>query len=129
MDFSRLDQEGRPLPTTMIDTDVYLHDGGFVGGRYFIVAANALDKLVATDSRDRDRDRDREDDAHIDVGVTPRPGRGVNWAHPTYGPPWASGNLGSPEMTVVGADPENHPAAAWEVVRQVELPYTRDAVR
>jgi nitrite reductase (NO-forming)/hydroxylamine reductase len=118
VDYSRLEQDGRPLPITMIDTELYLHDGGWARDRYFIVAANAANKLVVIDSVDR------EVEAEIDVGIRPHPGRGANWDHPEYGPLWATGNLGSPEMTVIGADPEAHPEHAWEVVKQVELPYT-----
>jgi nitrite reductase (NO-forming)/hydroxylamine reductase len=118
VDYSRLEQDGRPMPITMIDTDLYLHDGGWARERYFIVAANALNKLIVIDSVER------QVAAEIDVGVRPHPGRGANWDHPEFGPLWATGNLGSPEMTVIGADPDGHPDVAWEVVTQVELPYT-----
>ena len=118
VDYSRLDQEGRPLPITMLDTDLYLHDGGWANGRYFIVAANALDKLIVIDSHERNIA------AEIEAGVRPHPGRGANWVHSEYGPLWATGNLGSPQMTVAGVDPEGHPEYAWEVISQVELPYS-----
>lgn len=118
VDYSRLEEDGRPLEVTMLDTELFLHDGGWARGRYFIVAANNVNKLVVIDTEDR------AVEATVDVGIRPHPGRGANWTHPEYGPVWATGNLGSPEMTVIGADPDEHPDHAWEVVKQVELPYT-----
>ncbi|MDZ7799517.1 MAG: cytochrome D1 domain-containing protein [Trueperaceae bacterium] len=118
VDYSTLDQNGRPMAVTMIDTELYLHDGGWARDRYFIVAANAMDKLIVIDTRER------EVTAEIEAGVTPHPGRGANWDHPELGPLWATGNMGSPEMTVIGADPEGHPENAWEVQASVELPFT-----
>jgi len=102
----------------MIDADLYLHDGGWAGNRYFIVAANQLNKLIVIDSRNR------EIVGEIAAGVRPHPGRGANWEHPEYGPVWATGNMGSPEMTVAGVDPDGHPEYAWEVAEQVALPFT-----
>lgn len=118
VDYSRLDEPGQPLPVTMLAADLYLHDGGWAQDRYFIVAANALDKLVVIDALDRTVT------AEVTAGTTPHPGRGANWDHPEYGPVWATGNLGSMELTVVGVDPENHPEHAWEAVARVEVPYT-----
>ncbi len=118
VDYSRLDQPGRPLPVTMLDADLYLHDGGWAGERYFVVAANALDKVIVIDSLDRTVV------AEVTAGNTPHPGRGANWVHPEFGPVWATGNLGSGELTVVGADPEGHPEYAWEAVARVEVPHT-----
>lgn len=118
VDYSRIEEDGRPLPITMIDADLYLHDGGWAGNRYFIVAANALNKLIVIDSRDRNIV------GEIEAGVRPHPGRGANWEHPEYGPVWATGNMGSPEMTVAGVDPDGHPEYVWEVVGQVALPFT-----
>ena len=118
VDYSRLDQPGQPLPVTMLDTDLYLHDGGWALGRYFVVAANQLDKLIVIDALDRTVA------AEVTAGQIPHPGRGANWVHPQLGPVWASGNLGSQEMTVMAADPEGHPDIAWDVVARVEVPYT-----
>ncbi len=117
VDYSNLHKKGRPLPITMIDTDLFLHDGGWALKRYFIVAANALNKLIVIDTKTR------EFTAEVEAGVRPHPGRGSNWEHPTYGPVWATGNIGSPEVTVVGVDPERHPQYAWKVVKRISLPY------
>lgn len=118
VDYSQLDREGSPLVVTMLETELYLHDGGWAQGRYFIVAANNENKLVVLDTMER------EVAAIIDVGVRPHPGRGANWVDPEYGPVWATGNLGSLEVTVIGADPAGHPEHAWKVVRELEVPYT-----
>ncbi len=118
VDYSMLDQPGQPMPTTMIDTELYLHDGGWANHRYFIVAANALDTLVVIDAETRTVA------ANVPAGRIPHPGRGANWVHPEYGPLWATGNLGSNQMTIVGADPDDHPEHAWQVVGSSELPFT-----
>jgi len=119
VDYSRLEAEGQPLGVTILDTELFLHDGGWVtGGRYFIVAANNEDKLVVIDTHDNSLE------AVIDVHALPHPGRGANWVDPEHGPVWATGHLGSDHLTVVGVDPEGHPDTAWHVVRELETPYT-----
>ncbi|MDF1522395.1 MAG: cytochrome D1 domain-containing protein, partial [Trueperaceae bacterium] len=118
VDYSRLSEPGQPLPITMLDTDLYLHDGGWAGDRYFVVAANSLNKLMVIDAQERTLT------AEVTAGEIPHPGRGANWVHPEFGPVWATGNLGSQEMTVMGADPEGHPEHAWQVVARVEVPFT-----
>ncbi len=118
VDYSSVMEPGRPLKITMIDTELYLHDGGWAMGRYFIVAANAVNKLIVIDTKTR------QVAAEIEAGTRPHPGRGANWVHPELGPLWATGNIGSPEMTVVAVDPENYPENAWQVVERIEMPYT-----
>jgi nitrite reductase (NO-forming) / hydroxylamine reductase len=118
VDYSRMDQPGQPLAVTMLDTDLYLHDGGWAMDRYFIVAANQLDKLIAIDAQERTVA------AVIEAGTIPHPGRGANWVHPGYGPVWATGNLGSQEMTITAVDPDGHPEHAWDVVARVQVPFT-----
>jgi nitrite reductase (NO-forming) / hydroxylamine reductase len=118
VDYSRLDEPGQPMAITMLDTDLFLHDGGWAGDRYFVVAANALNKLMVIDAQERTLA------AEVTAGEIPHPGRGANWVHPEFGPVWATGNLGSAEMTVMGADPEGHPGNAWQVVARIEVPFT-----
>lgn len=118
IDYSRMDEPGQPLPITMVDTDLYLHDGGWAGHRYFVVAANQLNKVIVIDALERTVA------AEVDAGTIPHPGRGANWVHPEFGPVWATGNLGSTELTVIGADPEGHPEHAWQAVARVPVPYT-----
>ena len=118
VDYSRFDSEGRPLSITMFDTELYLHDGGWAHGRYFVVAANNEDKLVVIDTHER------EIAAVVDVGVLPHPGRGANWTDPDFGPVWGTGHMGSTVLSVMGSDPEGNPDHAWQVVHELETPHT-----
>ena len=119
VDYSRMDADGQPLGITILDTELYLHDGGWVtGGRYFVVAANNEDKLVVIDTHENALT------AVVDVSPLPHPGRGANWVDPEFGPVWASGHLGSNRLSIIGADPDRHPEHAWQLVRELELPYT-----
>jgi nitrite reductase (NO-forming)/hydroxylamine reductase len=119
VDYSKLNENGEPLTVTQLDTELYLHDGGWVtGGRYFVVAANDMNRLVVIDA-----DKGTLEEI-IDVAHLPHPGRGANWVDPEFGPVWATGHLGAPTLTLIGADPEGHPEHAWKVVRELEAPYT-----
>ncbi len=103
------------LKITSIDAERFLHDGGFDStGRYFLVAANARNKIAVADTK--------EDKlvALIDVGSKPHPGRGANFVHPKYGPVWVTSHLGDETIAVIGTDPVNHPQYAWKVVETLE---------
>ena len=109
-------QEGFPLVKN-IATERFLHDGGFDHtGRYFLVAANASNKIVVVDIEEKSFV------ASIETGATPHPGRGANWEDPLYGWVNATPHIGEPKVSVYGADPEHHPEHAWTVVREIELP-------
>jgi nitrite reductase (NO-forming)/hydroxylamine reductase len=100
-----------------IATAKFLHDGGWDHTkRYFMTAANASNQIVIVDVQDQ------ELEAIIDVGNVPHPGRGANWLDPKYGWVNATPHIGSSFVSVYGADPDNHPEHAWQVVRQIELP-------
>jgi nitrite reductase (NO-forming) / hydroxylamine reductase len=100
------------LKTTTIDAAKFLHDGGFdTTGRYFMVAANASNKVAVVDTK-----LDKLA-ALVDVGKTPHPGRGANFIDPQYGPVWATGHLGDDSISLIGTDPAKHKAQAWKVVR------------
>ncbi|WP_304506665.1 cytochrome D1 domain-containing protein [Aquitalea sp. ASV15] len=100
------------LKTTTIDAAKFLHDGGFdTTGRYFMVAANASNKVAVVDTK-----LDKLA-ALVDVGKTPHPGRGANFIDPQYGPVWATGHLGDDSISLIGTDPDKHKAQAWKVVR------------
>ncbi|NLR75194.1 nitrite reductase [Leeia aquatica] len=99
------------LKTTTIDSAKFLHDGGFDStGRYFLVAANASNKIAVVDTK--------EDKlaALVDVGKIPHPGRGANFVHPKFGPVWSTSHLGTEDVTLIGTDPVKHPQYAWKVV-------------
>jgi nitrite reductase (NO-forming) / hydroxylamine reductase len=103
------------LKTTTLDAAKFLHDGGFDStGRYFMVAANASNKIAVVDTK--------EDKlaAIVDVGKTPHPGRGANFSHPKFGPVWATSHLGDETISMIGTDPVKHKAQAWKVVATVK---------
>jgi len=109
-------QPGFPLVST-IAAERFLHDGGWDHtGRYFIVAANARNKLAVIDVKERRLA------ATVDTGSTPHPGRGANWLDPVHGWVNASTHIGAPKVSIYGADPEGRPDVAWRVVREVTLP-------
>jgi nitrite reductase (NO-forming)/hydroxylamine reductase len=100
------------LKITIIDAARFLHDGGFDStGRYFMVAANASNKIAVVDTK--------EDKlaALVDVGKIPHPGRGANFIHPKFGPVWATSDLGDEFISLIGTDPVKHKAQAWKVVQ------------
>ena len=100
------------LKTTEVEAERFLHDGGFDSThRYFLVAANARNKIAVVDTKESKLT------ALIDTGgQTPHPGRGANFTHPVYGPVWATSHLGDETVSLIGTDPEGHPDQAWKVV-------------
>ncbi|RMD90485.1 MAG: nitrite reductase [Alphaproteobacteria bacterium] len=101
------------LKITEIEAERFLHDGGFDStGRYFLVAANARNKVAVIDTKE-----DRLVALVETGGVKPHPGRGANFVHPVYGPVWATSHLGDESVALIGTDPEGHPENAWKVVQ------------
>lgn len=99
-----------------IATERFLHDGGFDStGRYFLVAANARDKIVIIDTKERKLVKIIESG-----GIKPHPGRGANIKHPKYGPVWVTSHLGDETISLIGTDPVKHPQYAWKVVQKLE---------
>jgi len=103
---------------TMIDAERYLHDGGWdLSKRYFLVAANAKNKVVVIDTVEK------KVAAIIETGANkPHPGRGVNVDSKKYGPIWGTGHIGANSIVFIGTDPEKHPDNAWKIVKTIELP-------
>lgn len=102
---------------TMIEADLFLHDGGWdSSGRYFLVAANQKNKIAVIDAQEGKLV------ALVETGKIPHPGRGANWVDPEFGPVWCTVHLGEGSMACIGTDPEGRPEHAWKVVRKVELP-------
>ena len=104
------------LKVTSIEAERFLHDGGFdSSGRYFLVAANARDKVAVVDTKDNKLV------ALIESGgAKPHPGRGANLVHPEFGPVWVTSHLGDEVVSLIGTDPEGHPDHAWKVVQNLE---------
>jgi len=110
------------LKTTTIESAKFLHDGGFdASKRYFMVAANASNKVAAVDTKTGKLA------ALIDTKKIPHPGRGANFIHPTYGPVWATGHLGGAVVSLISTASDK-PADAkfkqhnWKVVQELTMP-------
>jgi nitrite reductase (NO-forming)/hydroxylamine reductase len=103
------------LKVTAIAAERFLHDGGFDStGRYFLVAANARNRVAVVDTKEGRLV------ALIDTGERPHPGRGANFATAEFGPVWATSHLGDETISLIGTDPEGHPDQAWTVVKTLE---------
>ena len=103
------------LQVTTISAERFLHDGGFDrSGRYFLVAANARNKVAVIDTKTRKLVK------LIETGPTPHPGRGANFIHPKFGPVWATSHLGDETIALIGTDPVKNKKHAWKVVQTLE---------
>jgi nitrite reductase (NO-forming)/hydroxylamine reductase len=104
------------LKVTSIAAERFLHDGGFDrSGRYFLVAANARDRIAIVDTKDG-----KLVGVVNSGGKTPHPGRGANFTHPKFGPVWATSHLGDEMVSMIGTDPVKNKQNAWKVVQTVE---------
>ncbi len=102
------------LKSTEIGSARFLHDGGFdASKRYFLVAANASDKVAVIDTK-----TDKLV-ALVETGIKPHPGRGANFVHPKFGPVWATSHLGDDTVALIGTDPDKNPQHAWKVVQKL----------
>jgi nitrite reductase (NO-forming)/hydroxylamine reductase len=108
------------LKQTTIGSAKFLHDGGFdASKRYFLVAANASNKIAAVDLKTGKLA------ALVDVAKIPHPGRGANFVHPKFGPVWATGHLGADVVTLIST-PSDDPKYAqykqynWKVVQEMK---------
>jgi len=109
-------QPGAPMVAN-IATERFLHDGGWDHTkRYFMTAANASNKMVIVDAVTQSLV------TSFEVGDVPHPGRGANWLDLDYGWVNATPHIGSPFVSVYGADPVGNPENAWKLVRQIALP-------
>ena len=103
------------LKTTTIESAKFLHDGGWdASKRYFLVAANASNKIAVVDTKEGKLA------ALVDTKKIPHPGRGANFTHPKFGPVWTTGHLGADVLTLIGTDPAKHKDQAWKVVQEVK---------
>jgi len=103
------------LKTTTIESAKFLHDGGWDSTkRYFLVAANASNKVAVVDTKLGKLA------ALVETAPKPHPGRGANFVHPKFGPVWATSHLGSDVITLIGTDPVKHKQYAWKVVQELK---------
>jgi len=103
------------LKETTINSAKFLHDGGWDSSkRYFLVAANASNKIAVADTKTGKLA------ALVDTAKIPHPGRGANIEHPKFGKVWATSHLGADVITFIGTDPDNKPEYAWKVVQEVK---------
>ncbi|MBI5163833.1 MAG: c-type cytochrome [Magnetospirillum sp.] len=103
------------LRETTIESAKFLHDGGWdASKRYFLVAANASNKVAVVDTKDGKLA------GLVDTKAKPHPGRGANFVHPKFGPVWATSHLGADVITLIGTDPKGHPKEAWKVVAELK---------
>jgi nitrite reductase (NO-forming)/hydroxylamine reductase len=107
------------LKVTTIESAKFLHDGGWdASKRYFLVAANASNKIAVVDTKEGKLA------ALVDTKKIPHPGRGANFVHPKYGPVWATGHLGADVVTLIGTAPDDpkFKQHAWKVVEELKMP-------
>jgi nitrite reductase (NO-forming) / hydroxylamine reductase len=103
------------LKETTIESAKFLHDGGWDSTkRYFLVAANASDKVAVVDTKTGKLA------ALVPTKAKPHPGRGANFTHPKFGPVWATSHLGADVISLIGTDPAKHPKEAWKVVQELK---------
>jgi nitrite reductase (NO-forming)/hydroxylamine reductase len=103
------------LKEITINSAKFLHDGGWDSTkRYFLVAANASNKVAVVDTKEGKLA------ALVDTAKIPHPGRGANFKHPKFGPVWATSHLGADVISVIGTDPEGNPQNAWKVVQELK---------
>lgn len=96
---------------TQIPTARYLHDGGFDStGRYFLVAANASNKIVVIDVPNRKLVK------IIDTGIKPHPGRGSNIKN-SLGNLWITSHLGENKISFIKT---NKGKGQWTVVKEIK---------
>lgn len=104
------------LTVTSIDAELFLHDGGLDSSkRYFLVAANARNRVAVIDTKDG-----KLVGVFDTKGTTPHPGRGANITHPKYGPVWVTSHLGDETVSLIGTDPEGHKDYAWKIVQTLK---------
>lgn len=105
----------KSLKETTIESAKFLHDGGWDSTkRYFLVAANASDKVAVVDTKTGKLA------SLVETKPKPHPGRGANFVHPKFGPVWSTSHLGSDVVSLIGTDPAKHPKEAWKVVQELK---------
>lgn len=108
------------LKSTTIGSAKFLHDGGWdASKRYFLVAANASNKIAAVDTKTGKLA------ALVDTAKIPHPGRGANFTHAKFGPVWTTGHLGADVLTLISTPSDDKKNAKykdynWKVVQEIK---------
>ena len=103
------------LKEVTVNSAKFLHDGGWDSTkRYFLVAANASNKVAVVDTKTAKLA------ALVDTAKIPHPGRGANFVHPKFGRVWATSHLGADVISIIGTDPEGKGEYAWKVVQELK---------
>ncbi len=98
---------------TEIPSARFLHDGGFdKTGKYFLVAANAANKIVVVDVPNKKLVK------IIETGIKPHPGRGTN-IHNNLGDLWVTSHLGENKLSLIKTSPGK---GQWTVVKELKAP-------
>ncbi len=94
-----------------IPTARFLHDGGWdATGHYFLVAANASNKIVVIDVPNKKLVK------IIETGIKPHPGRGTNIKN-KWGSLWVTSHLGENKLSFIKTDKG---PGQWTVVKEVK---------
>lgn len=98
---------------TEIPSARFLHDGGFdVSKKYFLVAANASNKIVVIDVPNKKLVK------IIETGIKPHPGRGTNIKN-KLGDLWVTSHLGENKISFIKT---NAGEGQWTVVKEIQAP-------
>src|SRR5690606_663215 len=96
---------------TEIPTARFLHDGGWdVTKKYFLVAANASNKIVVIDVPNKKLV------TMIETGIKPHSGRGTNIKN-KLGNLWVTSHLGENKISFIKANPGE---GQWTVVKEIK---------
>ena len=96
---------------TEIPSARFLHDGGWdASGHYFLVAANAANKIVVIDVPNKKLVE------IIETGIKPHPGRGTNIEH-NGDKLWVTSHLGENKLSFIKTDEGE---GQWTVVKEVK---------
>jgi len=99
--------------STQIPSARFLHDGGWdATGKYFLVAANASNKVVVVDVPNKKLE------AIVETGIKPHPGRGANIKN-KLGSLWLTSHLGENKISCIKTDKG---PGQWTVVKELKAP-------
>jgi len=99
---------------TEIPTARFLHDGGWdASERYFLVAANASNKIVVIDVPNKKLVK------IIETGIKPHPGRGTNLTLANGDKVWVTSHLGENKLSFIKTNPGK---GQWTVVKEIKAP-------